>query len=951
MASTIPPILIQLQADVSQLKKGLADAEAAIKGVDSNVKKAGTGMSNFVGNLKKVGAAMGATFATAQVAQFAKESVMAASNMAESLSKVRVVFGEGAAEVEKFGKNAAQNLGISNQAALEAAGTYGNLFQAFGLGQGEAQKMSTSLVQLAADMASFNNTSIDQAITALRSGLSGETEPLKRFGVALSEVRLKEEALRMGLIDTTKGTLPAAIKAQASYALIMRDTALAQGDYARTADGTANTMKTLQAKMEDAKVALGDALMPAFRGLLGILNLTIPVLTKIGDFFKSNQDEVKAFAITVGVLSTAYGVFTLVAKRAAIQQAILNGIMAINPFVAVAVGIGLAVAALVKLWKTSDGFRKAVIEVGKIALNAFASIVPMVGQVYEVIMKVVTGPLRALLTVLSKLPGVGKYAKAGLDIMNKGLDGISDFANAASKKAKDLAAGLDKMGAAADKNAKKVEKATKGAKGKADTVDPAVAEAAKEAAEEAKKRAEQAANAQMDLYEAQIKAHQNYQEKIADLQKDYAKALASAEIAAGEARFEAYQTYNQEIADAQKAYNKEILDAEKDYAKQTKEIETTLQKEIAQAREAASKKNAELRQAAVDKEASIIKQSVDRLRSAFASGTAFSLTDAFKGRSAGGFLAQMKKQLEDAKKLQEGAAYLAGEGYAQTFIEQVVKAGPEVGLQMVDELKKASPEQRAEIQNTFLSMEAIQDTGLDALAQSMNNGANLATRELREAYNQVAVDLKNSLAEVDAELQNSLAESQIKYVEAMNNAKIERDTRMQQAAVELQEAIAMAQANLYKALAAAEQALAKARKDAQDRLREGLEEAQKELQKALLEAQKNYEKAIDDISASTEQKLQALKAQLAAVSAATVALQAANAAYASAASGGSVIYRAPVQSPVTSPTPPSTPVTNITTNVTGVNLTNPASTANSVVSAIKYGTAVTVQGPPRMAIL
>ena len=154
MASTIPPILVQLVADVSQLKTGLAQAEAAIKGVDSNVKKASTGMSNFVGNLKKVGAAMGATFAASQVTAFAKDSIMAASNMAESLSKVQVVFGEGAAAVEEFGRNAATNMGISNQAALEAAGTYGNLFQAFGMGQGEAQKMSTSLVQLASDMAS-----------------------------------------------------------------------------------------------------------------------------------------------------------------------------------------------------------------------------------------------------------------------------------------------------------------------------------------------------------------------------------------------------------------------------------------------------------------------------------------------------------------------------------------------------------------------------------------------------------------------------------------------------------------------------------------------------------------------------------------------------------------------------------------------------------------------------
>jgi hypothetical protein len=950
MASTIPPILIQIQADVSQLKAGLVQAQNAIKGVDDNVKKASGGMSNFVGKLKQVGAAMGATFAASQVAAFAKESIMAASNMAESLSKVQVVFGEGATEVEAFGKSAAQNLGISNQAALEAAGTYGNLFQAFGLGQGESQKMSTSLVQLAADMASFNNTSIDQAITALRSGLSGETEPLKRFGVALSEVRLKEEALRMGLITTTSGTLPAAIKAQASYALIMRDTALAQGDYARTADGTANTMKTLQAKMEDAKVALGDALMPAFRGLLKILDLLIPVLTKIGEFFKENQAEVKAFAITVGVLGAAWGAYTVFVKAAIIQQKILNLVQKMNPIGLIVIAVGLLVAIMVKLWNSNETFRKAVISMAKVALNAFASIIPMVGQVFEVIMKVVTGPLRSLLLVLSKLPGVGKYAKAGLDIMNKGLDGISDFAKAASNKAKDLAAGLDKMGAAAEKNGKKVEKATKGGKDKPGVVDPKVAEAAKKAAEEAKKRAEKVQEIEMAFMEKSIDAHEKYQEKVADLQKAYGEAIAEAEEADRERRADAQKTYDAAVADAQKAHTQAMVDIAKDYAKKTVEIEATLQRKLTDLKEAAAAKSADLRLKASEKEASIIKQSIDRLRSAFASGTGFSLTDAFKGKTSGGLLDQMKKQLDDAKKLQEAAAYLAGQGYAQTFIEQVVKAGPEVGLQMVDELKKASPEQQAEIQNTFMDLEAIQETGLDTLAKTMNNGANLATAELRDAYDQVAIDLKDSLAEVDLELKNSLAEANAEYSRAMTEAKTERDARMLEAATQLQEAIAEAKAKLEASLVESAAILQKAREEAQKKLNEGLAEAQKVLQKALTDAQLAFQKAIDEIDATTTQKLTALKAKLAEVAAATAALTAANAAKLAVGTTPTVTGTKPTVT-TTVPLPTSVPTTNITTNISGVNLTDPSSTASSVVSAIKYGTAVTVSGIPRTGIL
>jgi len=946
MASTIPPILIQLQADVSQLKKGLADAESAIKGVDGSVKKASTGMNSFVGNLKRVGVALGTTFAATQVATFAKESIMAASNMAESLSKVRVVFGEGAAEVEKFGASAAQNLGISNQAALEAAGTYGNLFQAFGLGQGEAQKMSTSLVQLAADMASFNNTSIDQAITALRSGLSGETEPLKRFGVALSEVRLKEEALRMGLITTTKGTLPAAIKAQASYALIMRDTALAQGDYARTADGTANTMKTLAAQLQDAKVALGDALMPAFRALLSLLKILIPILKSIGTYFKENYQAIKIYAsivatlvaalltyravlISVKVAQQAFVVMQTLMKGATIasiastnglaaSMLLLNAAIRANPIGLIITGITALGAAFVYAWKNSETFRAVVVKALQAVLNSFAKVSEFAGKFFS---------------MLGRIPGMG-WAKS----IGKGLDDVSNKITATSNKLALLQKGA--MGIAAKQDA-----AMAGRGPGASTGGGAAGGAAKKAVEEAKKRAEQVAEAQMSYMEAQIKTHQNYQEKVADLQKDYANALADAEANAAEKRAEAQVTYNEAYADAQKSHTKEMVEIAKDYAKKTADIEAAHQKRLTDLRTAAAQKAVDLRKSAADKEVSIIQQSVDRLRSAFASGTGFSLTEAFKGKTSGGLLTQMKKQLDDAKKLQEAAAYLAGEGYAQTFIEQIVKAGPEVGLQMVDELKKSSPEQQAEIQNTFMDLESIQETGLDALAKSMNNGANLATAELRQAYDQVAIDLKNSLAEVDRELQESLAEANAEYARSMAEAKIERDARMLEAATQLQEAIATAKANLDKSLAEAEATLAKARAEAQKRLNEGLAEAQRVLQKALTDSQIAFEKAIDDISSSTAAKLKALQAQLAAVAAATAALAEANADYAAAAAAPKIVP--PPKPPAANPKGSPGSVTNINTNISGVNLTNPASTANNVVSAIKYGTAVTVAVPMR----
>ena len=170
--TTVDPLVIKLTADVNDLKAGLAQAQSAIKGVDDNIKTASSGMANFVTKLKQVGATLGVAFAGQQVLQFGKDVIMASSNMAESLGKMNVVFGENATVVEGWANKSATSMGLSKQAAVEAAGTYGNLFQAFGLGQDTATDMSTSLVQLASDMASFNNTSIDDAILALRSGLS-----------------------------------------------------------------------------------------------------------------------------------------------------------------------------------------------------------------------------------------------------------------------------------------------------------------------------------------------------------------------------------------------------------------------------------------------------------------------------------------------------------------------------------------------------------------------------------------------------------------------------------------------------------------------------------------------------------------------------------------------------------------------------------------------------------
>jgi hypothetical protein len=235
------------------------------------------------------------------------KSITDASNLAEAQSKVNAVFKNQAREIQAWAKTTSTAFGVSQRQALEAAGTYGNLFQAFGIGQKESVGMSKRLVELAADMASFNNVPIDEALTALRSGLSGETEPLKRFGVALNDVRLRQEAAALGL-GTYSGMLPVAVKAQAAYALILKDTALQQGDVARTAGGLANQKKFLAAQVEDLSGSFGAVFTPIMINLVGVLrNSVLPQIQRFIEAFKTLSPEAVVTGIKIALFTAALG--------------------------------------------------------------------------------------------------------------------------------------------------------------------------------------------------------------------------------------------------------------------------------------------------------------------------------------------------------------------------------------------------------------------------------------------------------------------------------------------------------------------------------------------------------------------------------------------------------------------------------------------------------------------
>lgn len=279
-----------MSADRILALKLIADTSAATKGMKDAQKGMNKSMGGISRGLKMFGGAMVAAFAVDQVLDFGKAAIDMASDVQESTSKLDALVGKHAGIAEAFAKDA-WKLGLSRQEAIGATADFAHLFNTLGLGKKEAANASVEFTQLAIDMASFSNTSVDEAITALGAGLRGESEPLRKYGVLLDDATLRSYALRHGIIDVNRQLTPQE-KAMAAMGVIMRQTKKAQGDAARTADQHAGSVKRLTAFMDNATLAIGEALLPAVDELVGALDkIVIPALSE-----GFNSPELKEFA-------------------------------------------------------------------------------------------------------------------------------------------------------------------------------------------------------------------------------------------------------------------------------------------------------------------------------------------------------------------------------------------------------------------------------------------------------------------------------------------------------------------------------------------------------------------------------------------------------------------------------------------------------------------------------
>lgn len=272
-------------ADIRTLKLALlADTKDFIDKLDGADKEARSFGDKLGGALKKGAlafAALGAAAGAAAV-KIGIDALGAASDFSEEISKSGELFGTAQKDVQAFAETAARKLGQTRQEALAAANNFAIFGRAAGLSGKDLTDFSTDFVSLASDLASFNNTSPEDAINAIGAALRGEAEPIRRYGILLNDATLKQEALALGIIKTTKGSLTPQQKVLAAQAAIYKQSATAQGDFERTSGGLANQQRILRATIEDLKISLGTALLPIALEVFKFFSQTaVPVLEKV----------------------------------------------------------------------------------------------------------------------------------------------------------------------------------------------------------------------------------------------------------------------------------------------------------------------------------------------------------------------------------------------------------------------------------------------------------------------------------------------------------------------------------------------------------------------------------------------------------------------------------------------------------------------------------------------
>lgn len=363
-------IIARVGADISEFQKQMKAAQKTMERAGNNLKNIGANLSTFV---------------TAPIVAAGGAAIKLASDMEESLNKVKVAFKDSSKDVISWSNTTLKSFGIAQGTALDMAALFGDMGTAMGQTPKEAAKMSTALVGLAGDLASFKNIGIEQAQDALKGVFTGEGESLKTLGVIMQDSTLKAYALATGQ-KKSYDEMTQAEKVALRYSFVMDATKNAQGDFARTNDGAANQMRIFQEGLKELGAQIGQIMLPTFTKLTTKLN-------EIIQWFGELSPQAKQFIVVAGLIAAALGpLIFIVGTLITSFGAIAGAIAAISAPVLIVVGtLAALTAAFVYLWNTNEGFRNFI----KAAWENIKSFLLTTWSIIKEVAMVVWGALKA----------------------------------------------------------------------------------------------------------------------------------------------------------------------------------------------------------------------------------------------------------------------------------------------------------------------------------------------------------------------------------------------------------------------------------------------------------------------------------------------------------------------------------------------------------------------------
>lgn len=308
--SKLPKVIEDLEAaDIDKFTQQMTALAAAMKPFADEMQKVSNGFSAFPSKIQKLitstekynASARKATSTTGQftsglkalnvaavaitfrkIGHFIAQAVTKSNKYQEDLNLFTVALGQYAAEAQNYAEKVSDVMGIDPAQWLRNQGVFNTLLTGFGDTAERAQLMSQNLTQLGYDISSFFNISIEDAMQKLQSGISGELEPLRRLGYDLSQARLEQTALNLGVKESV-ANMTQAEKAELRYYAIMTQVTTAQGDMARTLEAPANQLRILQAQLTQAARAIGNIFIPALNAILPYAIAVVQVIREIAD--------------------------------------------------------------------------------------------------------------------------------------------------------------------------------------------------------------------------------------------------------------------------------------------------------------------------------------------------------------------------------------------------------------------------------------------------------------------------------------------------------------------------------------------------------------------------------------------------------------------------------------------------------------------------------------------